>query len=263
MGRLDGRVAIVTGAGQGVGRGIARRFAREGAAVVVADINAETGAVVAAEITGELGGRAVFVPTDILDQGQVEAMVQRTVADFGTVHILVNNAYVAGGFGRFEHKPDGDLELAFRGGPLHTWWAMRAAFPSMKAQRWGRIINLVSLNGINAHKYSADYNAAKEAIRAITRTAAVEWGRHNILCNCIAPAAASPAYVKFATAAPENAKEMLASNPLGRMGDPEHDIGGVALFLASEDSDYVTGNTIFASGGTQVNGVQWDPPMPE
>jgi len=263
MGRLDGRVAIVTGAGQGVGRGIARRFAREGAAVVVADINPETGSAVAAEITGEMGGRAVFVPTDILDQGQVEALVERTVADFGTVHILVNNAYVAGGFGRFEHKPDGDLELAFRGGPLHTWWAMRAAFPTMKAQHWGRIINLVSLNGINAHKYSADYNAAKEAIRAITRTAAVEWGRHNILCNCIAPAAASPAYVAFATAAPENAKEMLASNPLGRMGDPEHDIGGVALFLASEDSDYVTGNTIFASGGTQVNGVQWDPPMPE
>jgi len=263
MGRLDGRVAIVTGAGQGVGRGIARRFAREGAAVVVADINPETGAAVAAEITGELGGRAIFVPTDILDQGQVEVLVERTVADFGTVHILVNNAYVAGGFGRFEHKPDGDLELAFRGGPLHTWWAMRAAFPTMKAQHWGRIINLVSLNGINAHKYSADYNAAKEAIRAITRTAAVEWGRHNILCNCIAPAAASPAYVAFATAAPENAKEMLASNPLGRMGDPEHDIGGVALFLASEDSDYVTGNTIFASGGTQVNGVQWDPPMPE
>ena len=263
MGRLDGRVAIVTGAGQGVGRGIARRFAREGAAVVVADINPETGTAVAAEITGELGGRAIFVPTDILDQGQVAALVERTVADFGTVHILVNNAYVAGGFGRFEHKPDGDLELAFRGGPLHTWWAMRAAFPTMKAQHWGRIINLVSLNGINAHKYSADYNAAKEAIRAITRTAAVEWGRHNILCNCIAPAAASPAYVAFATAAPENAKEMLASNPLGRMGDPEHDIGGVALFLASEDSDYVTGNTIFASGGTQVNGVQWDPPMPE
>ena len=67
----------------------------------------------------------------------------------------------------------------------------------------------------------------------------------------------------FAAAAPDNAKEMLRQNPLGRMGDPEHDIGGVALFLASEDSDYVTGNTIFASGGTQVNGVQWDPPMPD
>jgi NAD(P)-dependent dehydrogenase (short-subunit alcohol dehydrogenase family) len=263
MGRLDGRVAVITGAGQGVGRGIARRYAREGAAVVVAEINPETGAAVAKEISDELGGRAIFQPTDVLQRDQVDAMVARAVDEFGGVHILVNNAYVAGHFARFEHKPDDDLELAFRGGPLHTWWAMRAAFPHMKAQQWGRIINLVSLNGINAHKYSADYNAAKEGIRAITRTAAVEWGRHNILCNCIAPAAASPAYVAFAAAAPENAKEMLKMNPLGRMGDPEHDIGGVALFLASEDSDYVTGNTIFASGGTQVNGVQWDPPMPD
>lgn len=263
MGRLDGRVAIVTGAGQGVGRGIARRYAREGATVVVADVNPDTGAAVAAEVTGELGARGAFVCTDVLVQEQVEALVARTVADFGTVDILVNNAYVAGSFARFEHKPDDDLLLAFRGGPLHTWWAMRAAFAHMRDQRWGRIINLVSLNGVNAHKYSADYNAAKEAIRSLTRTAAVEWGRHNILCNCIAPAAASPAYVAFAAAAPDNAREMLTSNPLGRMGDPEHDIGGVALFFASEDADYVTGNIVFASGGTQVNGVQWDPPMPD
>ena len=173
MGRLDGRVAIITGAGQGVGRGVARRFAREGASVVVAELNPKTGAAVAAEITEELGGQAVFQPTDVMQQDDIEAMVERAVSEFGTVHILVNNAYVAGSFGRFEHKPDGDLELAFHGGPQHTWWAMRAAFPHMKAQQWGRIINLVSLNGINAHKYSVDYNAAKEGIRAITRTAAV------------------------------------------------------------------------------------------
>jgi len=263
MGRLDGRVAIVTGAGQGVGRGIARRYAREGAAVAVAEINPDTGAAVVAEISDELGGRAIHIPTDVLRHDQVLAMVARAVDELGRVDILVNNAYVAARSGRLEHKSDDDLELAFRGGPLHTWWAMQAVFPHMKAQHWGRIINLVSLNGINAHKYSADYNSAKEGIRAITRTAAVEWGRHNILCNCIAPAAASPAYVAFAAAAPDNAREMLKSNPLGRMGDPEHDIGGVALFLASEDSDYVTGNTIFASGGTQVNGVPWDPPMPD
>jgi NAD(P)-dependent dehydrogenase (short-subunit alcohol dehydrogenase family) len=190
-------------------------------------------------------------------------MVDTTVDAFGHVDILVNNAYVAAPFRRFEHKPDADLELAFQGGPLHTYRAMQAVFPHLRAQRWGRIINFVSLNGINAHMYSADYNAAKEAIRAVTRTAAREWARHNILVNAIAPAAASPAYVAFAEAAPENAKEMLNQNPLGRMGDPEHDIGGVALFLASDDSDYVTGNTIFADGGSHINGVQWDPPMPD
>ena len=263
MGRLDGRVAIVTGAGQGIGRGIARRFAREGAAVVIAEINPETGKAVEREIVDELGGAARFVETNVLVADDIKRMVDVAVNDLGGVHVLVNNAYVAGPMGRFEKKPDSDLQLAFEGGPLHTYRAMQAVFPYMKAQRWGRIINFVSLNGINAHQYSVDYNAAKMAIQAITRTGAREWARHNILVNCIAPAAASPAYVAFAEAAPENAAEMLKQNPLGRMGDPEHDIGGVALFLATEDSDYITGMTMFADGGSHMNGVQWDPPMPE
>jgi NAD(P)-dependent dehydrogenase (short-subunit alcohol dehydrogenase family) len=261
--RLKDRVALVTGASKGIGKNIARGLANEGVHVILLARGKDDLERAAEEIRDATGVRVLAVPTDMRDTASVKAAASAAADRFGTVHILVNNAYVAGGFARFEHKPDGHLELAFRGGPEHTWRAMRAAFPHMKGQQWGRIINLVSLNGINAHKYSADYNAAKEAIRAITRTAAVEWGRHNILCNCIAPAAASPAYVAFASAAPENAKEMLKQNPLGRMGDPEHDIGGVALFFASDDSDYVTGNTIFASGGTQVNGVQWDPPMPD
>jgi NAD(P)-dependent dehydrogenase (short-subunit alcohol dehydrogenase family) len=263
MGRLDERVAIITGAGQGIGRGVARRFAREGARVVLAERNPETGAAVEREIRDELGAEGRFVATDVLDATQLSAMVDAALDAFGRVDILVNNAYVVAGNDRLERKPAGDLELGFRGGPLHTYQAMQAVFPHFRAQRWGRIINLVSLNGVNAHMYSVDYNAAKEAIRAITRTAAREWARHNILVNAIAPAAASPAYVAFAAAAPDNAREMLTQNPQGRMGDPEHDIGGVALFLASEDSDYVTGNTIFADGGSHINGVQWDPPMPD
>jgi len=263
MGRLDGRVAVVTGAGQGIGRGVARRFAREGAAVVVAEVNPKTGEQVAREIADELGGRATFVPTNVLDEAQITRMVDTALSEFGGVHILVNNAYVAGGFDRLERKPDSDLQLAFEGGPLHTFRAMKTVFPYMKEQRWGRIINFVSLNGINAHQYSVDYNAAKEGIRAVTRTAAREWAKHNILVNCIAPAAASPAYVAFAAAAPQNAAEMLKQNPIGRMGDPEHDIGGVALFLATEDSDYITGMTMLADGGSHINGVLWDPPMPD
>ena len=131
----------------------------------------------------------------------------------------------------------------------------------MREQGGGRIINLVSLNGINAHMYSADYNATKEAIRALTRTAAREWARHSILVNAIAPAAATPAYLAFAESNPDNAARLLKLNPMGHMGDPERDIGGVALFLASDDSCYVTGNTIFADGGGHINGVPWDPEL--
>jgi NAD(P)-dependent dehydrogenase (short-subunit alcohol dehydrogenase family) len=262
MPRLDGKAAIVTGAGQGIGRGVARAFAREGAAVTVAEINHETGAAVARELQDELGAPAQFVPTDVLHHEQVQHMVDATIDAFERVDVLVNNAYVAAPFARLEHKSGDDLLLAYRGGPLHTLWAMRAVFPYMVAQGGGRIINFVSLNGINAHMYSADYNAAKEAIRALTRTAAREWAHHNVLVNAIAPAAATPAYVAFAEAAPENAAEMLEQNPMGRMGDPEHDIGGVALFLASDDSAYVTGNTVFADGGSHINGVQWRIPPP-
>jgi NAD(P)-dependent dehydrogenase (short-subunit alcohol dehydrogenase family) len=262
MGRLDGRAAIVTGGGQGIGRGVARAFAREGAAVTIAEINTATGGAVAHDLEEELGAPALFVPTDVLDREQVQRMVDATVDAFERVDVLVNNAYVAAPFARLEEKSGDDLLLAYRGGPLHTLWAMQAVFPHMVAQGGGRIINFVSLNGINAHMYSADYNAAKEAIRALTRTAAREWAHRNILVNAIAPAAATPAYGAFAEAAPENAAEMLEQNPMGRMGDPEQDIGGVAVFLASDDSRYVTGNTVFADGGSHINGVQWVPHLP-
>ena len=120
MARLDGKAAIVTGAGQGIGRGVARAFAREGAAVTIAEINAETGAAVARELQDELGAPAQFLPTDVLDHEQVQRMVDATVDAFGRVDVLVNNAYVAAPFNRLEHKSGDELLLAYRGGPLHT-----------------------------------------------------------------------------------------------------------------------------------------------
>ena len=151
MGRLDGKAAIVTGAGQGIGRGVARAFAREGAAVTIAEINRETGSAVARELEDELGASAMFVPTDVLEQTDVQRMVDATIEAYERVDVLVNNAYVAAPFARLEQKSGDDLLLAYRGGPLHTLWAMQAVFPQMVAQGGGRIINFVSLNGINAH----------------------------------------------------------------------------------------------------------------
>src|SRR5262249_60933261 len=113
------------------------------------------------ELREEPGGAAQSVPTDVLPHDQAQRMVDVTIDAFERVDILVNTAYVAAPFARLEQKSGDDLLLAYRGGPLHTLWAMQAVFPHMVAQGGGRIINFVSLNGINAHMYSADYNAAK------------------------------------------------------------------------------------------------------
>src|SRR6185436_7981084 len=137
------------------------------------------------------------------------------------------------------------------------------AFPTMKASGYGRIVNLCSLNGVNAHMFTAEYNTAKEALRALTRTAAREWARHGICANIICPAAATVSYEAFRRASPENAAKLVEQNPMGRMGDAEADIAPVVAFLASDDARYVTGNTIFVDGGGHINGVSWVPNLPE
>jgi NAD(P)-dependent dehydrogenase (short-subunit alcohol dehydrogenase family) len=116
---------------------------------------------------------------------------------------------------------------------------------------------------VNAHMGTAEYNVGKEALRTYTRTAAREWAGYGICANIICPAAASASFRKFQAMAPDVAATSAANNPMGRMGDPELDIGGVALFLASDDARYVTGNTLFADGGAHINGVVWIPDFAE
>jgi len=260
MSRLRDRVAIVTGAGQGIGRGVARAFAAEGARVVVANRTAETGEAVAAEIErdfGAQGAEAVYVQTDVADEGSVRALVESALGELGRVDVLVNNATPSGGMSRLERMATQDVEEHIRVNYYGAFWAMQAAFPHMRARGSGRIINMCSLNGINAHRYTTMYNASKEALRALTRTAAVEWGQYGITCNVICPFAASPPWEVFVRLDPERAGAVVDSNPARRVGDAEADIGPVAVFLASEESRYVTGNTIHADGGGHINGVPW------
>ena len=262
MGRLQGKVALVTGARQDIGRGIARRFAHEGARVLVTEWNAETGARTAGELAA-LGGEGRFLKTDVGDRAQVEAAVAAALLAWGRIDVLVNNAWAGPPMGRVEWKTTEEMEKSLRVGFLSNFWSMQAVFPHMKKQGGGRVINLCSLNGVNAHMYTVHYNAAKEAVRALTRTAAREWAPHNILCNIICPAAATETYRSVMDANPAMEKALLAAHPMHRMGDPEEDIGGVALFLASEDSRYVTGNTLFVDGGSHINGSPWAPELPE
>ncbi|WP_240636074.1 SDR family NAD(P)-dependent oxidoreductase [Caldimonas tepidiphila] len=260
-----GKVALVTGAGMGIGRGVARRLAREGMRLLLADRDAGAGQDCAGQIRRDFGTEVEFVHADVTLRAEVEAMVQAALARWGTVHVLVNNAWGrrpgAGGLGPVEERGDADVEHAFRIGAQAALWAMQAAFPAMRAQRWGRVVNMCSLNGVNAHPWTLEYNMAKEALRTLTRTAAREWAPWGICCNAVCPGAATEAYRSFAAARPESAAAMLKLNPMGRMGDPEEDIGAVVLFLASEESRYLTGNTLFVDGGSHINGVPWVPEL--
>lgn len=259
MGKLKGRVAIVTGAGMGIGRGIAGAMAREGASVLVAEIDAAAGEQTAAWLREEWGVDAAFQAVDVTDKAQVQAMVAQAIARFGRLDILVNNAWRGSGFARLENLSDERLRAGFDMAVMAAFWAMQAALPEFKRRGGGRIINLCSLNGVNAHLYSADYNAAKEALRTLTRSAAREWAADQVCCNVICPGAISEAYRKFASANPDNAAAIAAANPMGRVGDPLDDIGPVAAFLASDDARYLTGNTLFVDGGAHINGVAWAP----
>ena len=258
--RLDGHVALVTGAGQGIGRGIARRLASESAKVAVIDINEETGRSTAKELEG-LGGQGIFINADVREKHQIQKAVHDTVERFGRLDVLVNNAWGGATFSRLEEKTDEDVRHNMDTTFMAAFWSMQAAFPYLRSHQSGSIINICALHGVNAHRYTLEYNTAKEALRTLTRTAAVEWGQYGIRCNAICPLAASEGYLGFQAVFPELAAELLDQNPMGRLGDPELDIGSVALFLASDDSAYLTGNTLFVDGGAHINGVQWNPPL--
>jgi len=255
---LEGRTALVTGGGQGVGQGIARALAAAGAAVMIAQRGIEAAEAEAGHLRSTYGVNALARQVDVTDRAQIDAMVAASLETFGRLDILVNNAG-ASFPKRLENHTDEEMEGSFLLNYWAVFWAMRAAFPVMKAQGFGRVINLGSLNGVNAHMFTAAYNASKEAVRALTRTAAVEWGGHGITANVICPSALSPAARDYFEGNPKMAEAILGQVPAARFGEAAADIGPIAVFLASEASGYMTGNTLYADGGGHINGVAWRP----
>ena len=250
------KVVVITGAADGLGKAFATRFATEGYQVVAADINDEAGEALTVALEAE-EGKVVYRHCDVTQKEQVLALLSGTIEQFGVVQVLINNAVPLGTLTALEEKSDEEFQRQLDGGLFAARWAMNATFDSMKEQRFGRIINLCSLNGVNAHPQTSDYNVAKEALRCLTRSAAREWAPHGITVNAICPGAITAAFLSMQEFAPEMATRVNKQIPMGYMGDPYEDISGVALFLASKDARYMTGNTLHVDGGGHINGINW------
>ncbi|MEB8339594.1 SDR family NAD(P)-dependent oxidoreductase [Streptomyces endophyticus] len=248
MGSLDGRVALITGAGQGVGRGIALALAAEGAAIAALG-RTEGKLITVCEELRARGVRAKPFVLDVLDTARIPEMVEAVAERLGGIDILVNNAY-SGSYGPLLTMSDADFEKGFRSGPFAAFALMKACHPYLKRNGGGSVINLVTSAMVrwDLRTYGA-YAAAKVALRSLTRTAAGEWGRDGIRVNAIAPHATSPAYAGWQAKHPEEAEEFCASIPLGYVGDCEQDIGRAVVMLCGPDARYLTGATVPLDGG--------------
>jgi NAD(P)-dependent dehydrogenase (short-subunit alcohol dehydrogenase family) len=244
--KLKGKVGIVTGSASGIGRGIALAMAKEGAKIVIVDVNEEKGKETLAEVN-KYTESMLFIK-DISIKENVYEIVEEVVKKFGKLDIMVNNAHVSRQAPFIETTQD-HLNLSFGTGFYPTFHFMQAAYPELKKSQ-GKVINFASGAGLDGQVTQTSYAAAKEAIRAISRVTANEWGPEGINVNLISPIALTPGVEEWRENAPELYDAMINKIPLRRLGDPEQDIGQVAVFLASSDSDYITGQTIMVDGGS-------------
>ncbi len=270
--RLKGKVAIVTGSGQGIGKGIALRLANEGAHVVIAEYKAENAHAVANEIS-QMGPRALAYPVDIGDTDQINQMVKDVVAEFGKLDILVNNAGVLETLPLFDLTPE-KWDWLQRVNQRGVFFCLRAAALQMVAQipeevkaagkadrSYGKIVNLSSVAGRKGRPYAAHYSAAKWAVISITQSAAGYLAPYNINVNAICPGVVpTPMWEdidktqaqRFGLQQGEWIQNTVDKVPLKRAAKPD-DIGAAVAFLCSEDADYITGQALNVDGGMEMN----------
>ncbi len=244
--QLDNKVAIITGGAGGIGKGIAKALLKEGANVVIVDINKDAGQSTMKEL--EEFGKVHFILKDISIAEHAAEIVQETTDTFGKLDILINNAH-ASRQKSFTNTMRDDFDLSFNTGFYPTVNLMQASYEQLKRNQ-GFVINFASGAGISGQPNQASYAAAKEAIRGLTRTVANEWARDQINVNLISPIAHTAGVEGWRQQHPEQYQSMISGIPLGRLGDPEQDIGKAAVFLSSENSSYITGQTIMVDGGT-------------
>ncbi len=250
---LEKRVAVISGSAKGMGKAMAIKFASEGCDIVVADVDTEGAHKVVDEI--KAGGRkAIAVKADISSSKEIKSLIEESVRQFGKIDILVNNAGTAGG-ADLEHSDENEWDKVLALNLKGAFLMCKNAVPHMKKQRYGKILNISSMGAVRPSISVLAYHAAKAGIIGLTRNLAFELAPFNIYVNCIVPGPIETPFwdplSKGMSAGQKRAFfDALAKKevPLGRMGTPE-DIAGPALFLASELSSYVTGQTLCVAGG--------------
>ncbi|MCA9170112.1 MAG: 7-alpha-hydroxysteroid dehydrogenase [Planctomycetales bacterium] len=242
--RLDGDVALITGAGAGIGRSIAETFAAAGAAVTVTDRHPDAAESVARGIVAA-GGRAISVPCDVTNESDLQASVNRTIAEFGKVTILINNA--GGGGPKPFEMPMSDMRFAYELNLFSLFRLCQLAAPHMEQAGGGAIVNISSMSGENKNQRMASYGSSKAAVNHLTRNIAFDLGPKNIRVNAIAPGATQTQALSTVLT-PEIKQKMLAHTPLKRLGKPE-DMANAALFLCSPAANWISGQILTVSGG--------------
>jgi meso-butanediol dehydrogenase/(S,S)-butanediol dehydrogenase/diacetyl reductase len=247
MGRLDGKVVLVTGAGQGIGAGIALAAAAEGAAIVAAGRTLEKVEKTAEEVRAR-GVEALAVQCDVRRREEVDACVAAATERFGRLDGLVNNAQMVA-LGPVLDITEKDARRTWDSGYLGTLWCMQAAYPALKEAR-GCVVNLGTGSALRPDPAGfALYAGTKEMIRTLTRAAAVEWGKDGVRVNAVIPNGMSPGLQMWSEFVPDEFDQFVSTIPLGRVGDLESDVGRAVAFLLSDDAAYVTGTTLMADGG--------------
>jgi 3-oxoacyl-[acyl-carrier protein] reductase len=250
--RLQGKVALVTGAGSGFGEGIARRFASEGASVVVNDVAVASGERVAAAIR-EGGGRALFVAADVSKGPDMARLLEATLAGFGDLQIVVNNAGVSHRNQSMLTVDEEEFDRVYAINVKSLYWAARHFVPHFKQRGGGAFVNIASTAGVRPRPGLVWYNGSKGAMITISKAMAVELAPFNIRVNVINPVAGeTPLLATFmGEDTPERRAQFVASIPMGRLSQPR-DIANAALYFASDEADFVTGACLEVDGGRCV-----------
>lgn len=260
MGRLDGKVALITGAGSGIGRATSLLFAGEGARVMVADFVPQGGHETV-KLIQEAGGQAAFVEADVSQSADARRMVTRTVETFGRLDILFNNAGIQGKFIMTADMPEEAWDRIFATNLKGAFLGSKYAIPAMLQQGGGVIISTASAAGVIGLPGTGAYGASKAGIIQLTKTMALEYADRNIRVNSISPGTIMTA-ITTAAYDPENAPPFKQSQAMRRYAQPE-EVARVALYLASEDSSFVTGTNAVVDGGYCAGVPKMKPKKPE